>query len=147
MPPFLSPARPCAGTTWQQQARLGHLANAIAEYVDEKEYVSFVEIVRDFSPFYQMRGPKTLYSSDNNVVLWQGLSTTAHDALVEAILTERIYLAPAPWLSVLPSVNAPNLPIASFDHDQQSYPTLHWLPVVLVPLPADVMEKRALALC
>ena len=110
------------------------MAEKILEFVTAYKHVTFAELDQKIEGF---SGGELQISINNeqtsNIVLWQGLTEEAVDALEELWQAKKIHQLPAHFLSYLHDGRMLRLPLAK---RPQHYKKPHWAPVCFNPGPA-----------
>ena len=106
------------------------MADAILDYITKYQGVSFAELERNIKGFaggdIEWSLPKT------NIVLWQGLTEEAVNALNLLRTGKHIHPNPCPVMIYLMDGLIPRLPVAK---TARPYKEPHWLPCVFNPGP------------
>jgi hypothetical protein len=100
----------------------------ILEYVTANDWVSFAELQR----IEGFKEPEDATSHTRlslpgfeNIILWEGLTQEAADALKELQQEQKVYLQPGSWFSYLHDGASLRLPLAK---QARNYAEPHWLP-------------------
>lgn len=108
---------------------LNDLQQRVLKYIQEYGSVSFAELARHVEGF---KGDYAFYSNKKkNIVLWDGLSEEAGQALEQLINSYKITMKPTMLLVYLIDGMFLGYPIARRVRD---YKKPHWLPIVFDPL-------------
>ncbi len=115
-------------STWKGLAQAGRLHDAIVAYVAERDFVSWFELTRDFAEFMDTSGDSHAFlgESDNNVVLWMGMSSELCDTVLRLKADRKLFLHPSRVESYLIDGCTLRLPLVK--QANTKYRTPHWLP-------------------
>lgn len=95
----------------------------ILDFLKTRDYVSFQEM----NQIDGFKGDRVL-ELDENLVLWQGISKEASQAILELIRAKKVKMNPSTIYVYLFDGGYLNLPIAK---KMQSYKKPHWFPITL----------------
>lgn len=118
---------------WERLAREGRIEEAIVEYVRMYDWVTFVELQRQFEPYCETRGDVALEAGPN-LILWAGLSP-GFAAALESLLARRLLFAhPASLLTYFIDGGFLSLPVAKRP-PPGGYKKPRWAPACLRQVP------------
>lgn len=100
---------------------------AIASYMGQTDYVSFVELKRHCRDFGDVDGSIAI-QLEGNIILWSEMSSEFADAVMAMGKEGQIHYTPTTTLVYLIDGGALNLPIVK---RPRAYKTVHWLPVCI----------------
>jgi len=118
---------------WRLQAQQGKLADAILSYVAANDYVTFIEIQKQFQFYSECEGEAAL-SLKPNVILWADMSEPLANMLHRLLATDKLFLHPADFLTYVCQGGQLRLPLAN-RIPEEGYPEPCWLPTVLRTMP------------
>ncbi len=101
------------------------IKQAILDYVKRLDHVSFNELSRDVAG---VKGELDMALEKYNIILWQGLSAAAVDAILELQKEGALHLKPTFPLTYMVEGTYLTLPVAT---KKAVYKKPRWLPVVL----------------
>ena len=125
---------------------MGVMEDQIFNFVEERDYVTFVEIQREFSEVMDVKGKYALETCKNGI-LWVGLSEELHSVLRNLLVSKRIYAHPASRLTYLVDGACLSLPTPKNlpkDGLHVGYEQPVWIPSCLRVCPYDPQEERVL---
>ena len=106
---------------------MNRMANRIFKFLENRKGMSFVDLENQIEGF---KGD-LLLELNPNVILWQGVSEPAREAMNILLSVKKIEMIPTPLLVYLIDGRALRLPIAkSAASIKKGYKKPHWLPVV-----------------
>ena len=101
------------------------MKDQILQFIKERDHVSFIELSNEIPGF---AGDYEFYNlALENVVLWNGVSKEAVDALKYLLSNSLIFVQEVEPLVYLHDGYLPTLPTATV---AKSHKTAHWLPIV-----------------
>lgn len=125
---------------------LESLENEVVEFVRERDYVSFVELEREFETLITTKGDYTVECCKNGV-LWAGLSDEFSDMINRLLKRKRIFTHPASQLTYLIDGGCLKLPIPKNlpkDGIHVGYEQPVWIPACLRVVPYDPEKEKKL---
>jgi hypothetical protein len=120
---------------WEDFARAGRLADAIAAYVARMDWTTFVELEQRLAPYFEIEGNASIESAPNTFI-WTGMSEPFAEAMLQLIDEGRLHLHPATSLTYVLDGGALRLPVAKRP-PPGGYARPRWLPVLLRVVPID----------
>jgi hypothetical protein len=106
------------------QAKQGTMEKLILDKITRYGNVSFAELSRDIDGF---NGDVALTIPSKNVILWNGISQAAYEALNALLDGHVIEMMPTSELTYLVDGTVPGFPVVK---QNRCYKEPHWLPVV-----------------
>jgi hypothetical protein len=127
---------------WESLAQKGALLDAVVEFVRAMDFVTFVELQRKFAEHIPTRGDHAFcLESDENLILWTGLSNEFIELLSKAMAAKRIFPHPASVLVYAVDGSMLTLPVAKRP-PASGYKELHWFPVCFRVLPFELKGRK-----
>jgi hypothetical protein len=111
------------------------LRDRLLGYIRQVDYVTFAELANRFADHF--RNGQYEISKPGNIVLWQGVTREASDALAGLLSDGSIVMRPTQLLTYLIDGCTLKMPMVK---SVRQYKTPHWLPAVLRP--AENVEAR-----
>ena len=132
-----SPGSAPAPDRWEVHAAAGHLADAVVEFVRERDWVTPVEIQQRFAAYFPVHGTFDWASGTHrNVIFWVGLSEELADAIIDLLRARRLFMHPASWWTYCADGVLLNLPLVKCV-PPGGYKRPHWAPTALRLVPPD----------
>jgi hypothetical protein len=132
-----SPGSAPAPDRWEVHAAAGHLADAVVEFVRERDWVTPVEIQQRFAAYFPVHGTFDWASGTHrNVIFWVGLSEELADAIIDLLRAERRFMHPASMLTYFADGAFLMLPLVKCV-PPGGYKRQHWAPTALRVVPMD----------
>ncbi len=119
---------------------MNSLRDRLRDYILENDSVTFAELANRFGDEVHDKNEIALaICKRDNIILWQGLTQEAFDAIVELERDKIIEMRPSTFLAYLMDGQVLKMPLVKQNRD---YKTPHWLPTVLGrPLVAIECER------
>lgn len=109
--------------SWEKLAAAGRIADAIVEFVRERDWVTFPELQSYFEGFLATTGEHS-WELDNNLVVWSGMSLELCSLLVALRDAKRLFVWPCNTFCYFVDGGSLRLPIAK---STRKYKNPHWL--------------------
>lgn len=120
-------------TSWESLAATGDLEAAIVTYIATYDWVTFVELKKQFEPYCNVHGSAVL-SLDKNIVLWAGMSDDFCDTIIKLLDEQRVHLHPTIVLTYLFDGGVLRMPLVKRP-PKNGYREPRWLPACLRVVP------------
>jgi len=117
---------------------MNNLSKQIIKYIDENDYVTFIELQNYMQEFAETKGDWSL-EKGKNLILWAGMSEEFVNCLTSLIDNEIFLYYPAPIFIYLVDGGMLNFPVAK---NVKAYKKPHWLPVYLRPKKAFIKSIK-----
>ena len=115
--------------------KAGQIDDAIVEFVERRQYVSFPELARFLGAHMPVDGDCCIGPNDYEFILfWVNLSEDLAARLCRLRSEKRIHYHPASLFVYLIDGLSPSLPIAK---SVRKYTKPHWLPVTICTFPLE----------
>lgn len=109
------------------------LKERVTEYVQNRDYVSFVELkqfITSDPEGFPVEGPMAMHVPERpNSIIWVNMSEEFTELMAEMLAAHQIYIHGASWMIYLIDGGMPTMPIAKRPNKAKDYTKEHWLPV------------------
>jgi len=129
---------------WATLARGGRIREAVRQYVQDYDWVTFAELDREFGEggYAEVRGNCELrLPGAPNCVVWASMGEEWADLLCAMLTDHELYPYPASYLTYIVDGAVLKLPIAKRPPRTVGYKSAHWLPVCLRVIPMGQRER------